>query len=109
MSCLLLPLLLLLLQVYDFGGGTLDVSLLYVHKGFVTVSGTDGDEHLGGEEGEGRRERGDPVGKVMLVPGALLVEWDGEPSTILVDPPGHPAATAQKGESGGGGGEATST
>jgi len=35
--------------VYDFGGGTLDVSLLYVHEGFVTVEGIDGDDHLGGK------------------------------------------------------------
>lgn len=28
--------------------GTLDVSLLYVHNGFVTVEGVDGDDHLGG-------------------------------------------------------------
>ncbi|KAM3568457.1 hypothetical protein VYU27_009419 [Nannochloropsis oceanica] len=36
--------------VYDFGGGTLDVSLLYVHEGFVTVEGIDGDDHLGGAD-----------------------------------------------------------
>ncbi|KAL7529333.1 hypothetical protein ACHAWF_002940 [Thalassiosira exigua] len=37
--------------VYDFGGGTLDVSLLYVGEGgYVEVLGSDGDEGLGGAD-----------------------------------------------------------
>lgn len=36
--------------VYDFGGGTLDLSLLHVSDGFVDVMGSDGDELLGGTD-----------------------------------------------------------
>lgn len=36
--------------VYDFGGGTLDVSLLHVSDGYVDVMGSDGDDRLGGAD-----------------------------------------------------------
>ncbi|CAB9526322.1 protein DnaK [Seminavis robusta] len=36
--------------VYDFGGGTLDVSLLHVSEGFVDVMGSEGDDRLGGAD-----------------------------------------------------------
>lgn len=36
--------------VYDFGGGTLDVSLLHVSDGYVDVMGSDGDDRLGGTD-----------------------------------------------------------
>ena len=36
--------------VYDFGGGTLDVSLLHVTEGFADVLGNDGDNQLGGAD-----------------------------------------------------------
>lgn len=36
--------------VFDFGGGTLDVSLLFLARGAFTVIGTAGDNALGGED-----------------------------------------------------------
>ena len=36
--------------VYDLGGGTFDVSLLTVDKGFFEVVSTSGDTHLGGDD-----------------------------------------------------------
>jgi molecular chaperone DnaK len=36
--------------VYDFGGGTFDVSILEVGEGVVEVKSTNGDTHLGGDD-----------------------------------------------------------
>ena len=36
--------------VYDFGGGTFDVSVLSINKGVYKVLSTKGDTHLGGDD-----------------------------------------------------------
>src|SRR4029077_15159157 len=38
------------IAVYDFGGGTFDISVLEVGAGVVEVKATDGDTHLGGDD-----------------------------------------------------------
>ncbi|MFQ5693704.1 MAG: molecular chaperone DnaK, partial [Nitrospinota bacterium] len=39
-----------LIAVYDFGGGTFDVSILKLHEGIFEVLSTCGDTHLGGDD-----------------------------------------------------------
>ena len=56
------------IAVYDFGGGTFDISILEVGEGVVEVKATNGDTHLGGDNldqvvidwivGEFKREQG---------------------------------------------------
>jgi len=56
------------ISVYDFGGGTFDISVLEVGEGIVEVKSTNGDTHLGGDNidqriidwiiGEFRKEQG---------------------------------------------------
>jgi molecular chaperone DnaK len=38
------------IAVYDFGGGTFDISILEVGEGIVEVKSTNGDTHLGGDD-----------------------------------------------------------
>ena len=40
--------------IFDLGGGTFDVSLLAIEKGFFEVIATNGDTHLGGEDFDNR-------------------------------------------------------
>ena len=61
------------IAVYDFGGGTFDISILEVGEGVVEVKATHGDTHLGGDNldqevidwivGEFRREEGIDLGR----------------------------------------------
>jgi molecular chaperone DnaK len=39
-----------LIAVYDFGGGTFDISILEVSENLVEVKSTNGDTHLGGDD-----------------------------------------------------------
>src|SRR5215217_813313 len=61
------------IAVYDFGGGTFDISILEVGEGVVEVKATNGDTHLGGDNldqkiidwiiDEFRRDEGIDLGK----------------------------------------------
>ncbi|MBV9763911.1 MAG: Hsp70 family protein, partial [Acidobacteriaceae bacterium] len=39
-----------IIAVYDFGGGTFDISILRLHEGMFEVLATNGDTHLGGDD-----------------------------------------------------------
>ena len=38
------------IAVFDFGGGTFDISILEIHDGVIEVKATHGDTHLGGDD-----------------------------------------------------------
>src|SRR5262249_39913364 len=38
------------IAVFDFGGGTFDISILDIHDGVIEVKSTNGDTHLGGDD-----------------------------------------------------------
>src|SRR5262245_19432334 len=64
------------IAVYDFGGGTFDVSVLEVGEGVVEVKSTHGDTHLGGDNidqrimewiiGEFKKEQGIDLGRDQM-------------------------------------------
>jgi len=39
-----------IIAVFDFGGGTFDISILEIHDGVIEVKSTNGDTHLGGDD-----------------------------------------------------------
>jgi Molecular chaperone len=39
-----------LIAVFDFGGGTFDISILEISEGLIEVKATNGDTHLGGDD-----------------------------------------------------------
>src|SRR3981189_26054 len=43
-----------IIAVYDFGGGTFDISILKLHEGIFEVLATNGDTHLGGDDIDNR-------------------------------------------------------
>ena len=55
------------IAVYDFGGGTFDISVLEVGEGVVEVKATNGDTHLGRRQ---PRPAGDRVDRVRVQEGA---------------------------------------
>jgi Fe-S protein assembly chaperone HscA len=60
------------IAVYDFGGGTFDISILRVEDGVFQVLSTNGDTHLGGDDLD------------ALLVERVLAEWGAPPSAEVV-------------------------
>lgn len=65
------------IAVYDFGGGTFDISILRLHDGIFEVLATNGDTHLGGDD----------IDNLLLRIAIEDIGSDGGPS-ITEDPEG---------------------
>jgi Fe-S protein assembly chaperone HscA len=66
-----------IIAVYDFGGGTFDISILRLHDGIFEVLATNGDTHLGGDD----------IDNLLLRIAIEDIGSDGGPS-IAEDPEG---------------------
>ena len=69
-----------IIAVYDFGGGTFDISILKLHEGIFEVIATGGDTHLGGDD----------IDNLLVavavddIKGDLGVDVSGQPEVIQV-------------------------
>ena len=85
-----------IVAVYDFGGGTFDISILKLHDGIFEVLATGGDTHLGGDDIDNlllrialediESEWGEPVEAVQLLRRAVIEakhELSTLPSTFI--------------------------
>jgi molecular chaperone DnaK len=98
------------IAVYDFGGGTFDISILRVEEGVFQVLATNGDTHLGGDDIDQvlvalvRREMSasDPAGPVLLQAirrAAIRAKWDlseRDVTEIRVEEPGADPAVFRR-------------
>src|SRR6187401_2641077 len=95
------------IAVYDFGGGTFDISILEVGEGVVEVKSTNGDTHLGGDNldqriiewiiDEFRKEEGIDLGKDRMALQRLREAAEKakmEPSSVMESEINLPFITA---------------
>ena len=93
--------------VYDFGGGTFDISILRVEDGVFQVLSTNGDTHLGGDDIDGllveevlavltRRQAQGPPWPAETIQAirkaAIQAKWDlseHDETEVVVDPDAH--------------------
>ena len=59
------------IAVYDFGGGTFDISILKLSEGIFEVLSTSGDTHLGGDDID---EQSDPAGHRTEIGGRRMLD-----------------------------------
>ncbi len=99
------------IAVYDFGGGTFDVSILKLHEGIFEVVSTGGDTHLGGDDvdnlliaialddiagdlGEDLRANGEAVQAIRkaVIEAKIVLSTEPAARIALILPSGRPYA-----------------
>ena len=83
------------IAVYDFGGGTFDISILEVGEGVFEVKSTNGDTHLGGDDIDQSDRRVDHRG-VQEGPGDRPVEGHDGHSSASRKPPRRPRSSSRR-------------